>query len=149
MVDVTTETVIRAPAATVASFAMDPDNAPRWYVNISAVEWQSAKPLQVGSRISFVAHFLRRRLRYTYEVVELVHGRRLRMRTSQGPFPMETTYEVIPITETTCRMHLRNRGTPHGFGTLVAPFVAFAMRRANRHDLSRLKTFLEAGANEL
>jgi hypothetical protein len=146
MVDVITDTVIRAPSAMVASFVMDPDNAPRWYVNISAVEWRSPKPLQLGSRIAFVAHFLRRRLCYTYEVIDLVPGRRLLMRTSQGPFPMETTYEVEPVTDTTCRMHLRNRGTPRGFGTLVAPFVAFAMRRANRQDLRRLRTLLESAA---
>ncbi len=125
---------------------MDPDNAPRWYANILAVEWQSPKPLQVGSRIAFVAHFLRRRLSYTYVVVDLVPGRRLRMRTSQGPFPMETTYEVEPLTETACRMHLRNQGSPLGFGTLLAPLVAFAMRRATRRDLTRLKTLLEAAA---
>jgi hypothetical protein len=144
MVDVVTEIVIHAPADTVASFVMDPDNAPRWYVNISAVEWLSPRPLQVGSRIAFVAHFLRRRLSYTYEVIELEPGRRLRMRTSQGPFPMETIYQVQPLTDAICRMHLRNRGTPLGFGTLVAPFVAFAMRRANRQDLIRLRTLLEA-----
>jgi len=37
MVDVITDIHVRAPAEMVASFAMEPDNAPRWYVNISTV----------------------------------------------------------------------------------------------------------------
>ena len=37
MVDVITDIHVRAPAEMVASFAMEPDNAPRWYVNISTL----------------------------------------------------------------------------------------------------------------
>jgi hypothetical protein len=42
-------------------------------------------------------------------------------------------------------MTLRNRGQPSGFSKVVAPFMAAAMRRANKQDLRRLKTLLEAG----
>lgn len=48
----------------------------------------TSPPLAVGSRISFVANFLGRRLAYTYEVRELVPGEWLVMSTSRGPFPM-------------------------------------------------------------
>ncbi len=69
-VDVLTETTISRPRQEIASFATDPDNAPAWYVNIKSVEWKSDPPLRMGSRIGFVAHFLGKRLAYTYEVVE-------------------------------------------------------------------------------
>jgi uncharacterized membrane protein len=142
-VDVRTEVVISKPIDVVSAYAAQPDNAPDWYVNIKSVEWQTPPVLQVGSRIAFVAHFLGRRLAYTYEVVAWEPGRRLVMRTADGPFPMETTYEWTPAGESRTRMMLRNRGAPVGFSSVVAPFMAFAMRRANRKDLERLKERLE------
>jgi hypothetical protein len=42
--------------------------------------------------VAFVARFLGRRIKYTYELVELDPGQRLVMRTQQGPFPTETVY---------------------------------------------------------
>jgi hypothetical protein len=39
---------------------------------------------------------------------------------------------------------LRNRGEAAGFGRILAPFVARAMRRASGKDLARLKPVLEA-----
>jgi uncharacterized membrane protein len=142
-VDVRTEIVIDRPADQVAAYAADPSNAPQWYVNISSVDWKTAPPLRLGSQVSFTAHFLGRRLAYTYEVVELLPGRRLAMRTADGPFPMETTYTWEPVSDGRTRMALRNRGEPSGFSRIAAPLMAAAMRRANEKDLMRLKTILE------
>jgi hypothetical protein len=50
-----------------------------------------------------VAHFLGRRLAYTYEIVELIPEVRLVMRTSEGPFPMETSYAWEPNPDGTTR----------------------------------------------
>jgi hypothetical protein len=147
-VDVLSEIVIRRPAAAVAAFAGDPGQAPLWYENIAGVEWLTAPPLRLGSRLAFVAHFLGRRLSYTYEIVELEPGRRLVMRTAEGPFPMETTYEWIAEGPASTRMKLRNRGSPAGFARIVAPFMKAAMARANRKDLKKLKGLLEAGGAE-
>ena len=144
-VDVLTEAVIDRPPDEVAAYAGDPSNAPRWYVNIVSAEWKTPPPMRIGSKLGFVAHFLGRRLAYTYEVVELVPGRRLVMRTAQGAFPMETTYTWDAAGEGQTRMTLRNRGEPTGFSKMAAPFMAAAMRRANRKDLTRLKTLLERG----
>ena len=144
MVDVSTQIDIARTRADVAAYASDPDNATAWYVKIKSVEWKTPKPLQVGSKLSFVAQFLGRTLEYTYEVKEMVPGERFVMATAQGPFPMETTYtwEDAPSGGTT--MTLRNRGEPAGFSKLVAPVMATAMQRANTKDLQRLKKLLEA-----
>jgi hypothetical protein len=139
------ETSIEIDAARdrVAAFASDPGNAPRWYVNISSVVLETPPPVTVGSRMAFVAHFLGRRIAYTYEVRELVDGERFVMSTAEGPFPMETTYTWSDTAEGGTRMTLRNRGEPSGFGQLAAPVMARAMRRANRRDLQTLKSLLE------
>src|SRR3954469_24960467 len=123
---------------------MAPRNAPDWYANIAAVEF--APPLAVGARATFVAHFLGRRLEYTYEIRELVPGKRLVMSTAQGPFPMETTYTFADAPAGATRMTLRNRGEPAGFARVAAPVMARAMKRANGKDLRRLKEILEARA---
>ena|ERR1700731_2691186 len=145
-VDVLTETVINRPPEEVAAYAGDPSNAPRWYVNIKSVEWKTPPPMRIGSQLAFVAQFLGRRLAYTYEVMDLVPERRLVMKTAQGAFPMETTYTWEPLSEGRTRMTLRNRGEPASFSKIVAPFMAAAMRRANRKDLALLKTLLERRA---
>jgi ligand-binding SRPBCC domain-containing protein len=142
-VDVLSEIEIERPREEVAAFAADPDNATAWYANIEAVEWRSPRPLVPGSRVEFTAAFLGRRLRYTYEIMELVPGRRLVMTTAEGPFPMETTYSWEDAGTGVTRMTLRNRGEPVGFAGLAAPVLARAMRRANRSDLGRLKSLLE------
>ena len=141
-VDVCTDVLVRRPVADVAAYAADPDHAPDWYVNISSVEWRTPRPLELGSRVAFVAHFMGRRIAYTYEIVELLPGERLVMRTAEGPFPMQTTYTWEPADGGT-RMTLRNSGAPAGFGALTAPLMAAAMRRANRKDLAALKAILE------
>jgi uncharacterized membrane protein len=144
MLDVLTEIIIERPRGEVARYASDPDNAPSWYVNIESVEWKTPPPLRIGSEVAFVAEFLGRRLAYTYRVTVL-DDRRLVMRTAEGPFPMETTYEWEAVAGNATRMRLRNRGDATGFSALLAPFMAWSIRRANRKDLAKLKTIMERG----
>lgn len=141
-VDVQCETTIPRPRVEVAAYAADPDRTTSWYANIDRVEWQTPRPLDMGSRLTFVARFLGRTLTYTYEIVELVPGERLVMRTAQGPFPMETTYTWTDAGPGATTMTLRNRGEPAGFAKLARPVMERAMRRAMTADLRRLRDLL-------
>jgi hypothetical protein len=142
-VDVEVETVIHRPRSIVAAYAADPGNATTWYVNIKGVRWKTPRPLALGSQFEFSAAFMGRALTYTYEVVEFVADQRFVMRTAEGPFPMETTYEWFDVDQDSTRMKLRNRGEPSGFSSIAAPMMALAMKRANTKDLKRLKAILE------
>jgi uncharacterized protein YndB with AHSA1/START domain len=143
VVDVVTQVIIDRPRELVAEFAGDPSNAPRWYVNIKSVERKTPPPLTVGSQVAFVAHFLGRRMVYTYEVIEFVPSQRLVMSTTEGPFHMETSYSWKTVGDDRTEMTLRNRGNPVGFSRILSVFMVPAMRRANRKDLTRLKLLME------
>jgi len=143
MVDVITEIIISKPSEIVAEYAMNPDNAPEWYLNIKSVEWKTPKPLATGTQIVFVANFLGRKLEYTYEFIELIPGKKLLMRTAEGPFPMETTYLFNKFDNQSTKMTLRNKGNPKGFSKLVAPLMAKMIQRENKKDLKKIKTIIE------
>lgn len=138
--------VINRAVEDVSRYAADPDEALLWYRNIKSVEWKTPRLVQVGSRIDFVAHFLGRRLAYTYEIIEYVHDKRLTMRTSGPPFPMETTYTREDERGAT-QMTLRNVGTPKGFSVWLTPLMSWFVRSANRQDLALLKRRLESHAS--
>ena len=142
-VDVQTEIIIRRPVEEVARFAADPANAPAWYANISSARWDGDPTLAVGARITFTARFLRRDLTYTYEIIDLDPGRRLVMRTAEGPFPMQTSYTWADTGDGSTLMTLSNRGEPTGFAAVTAPMLSAAIRRANRKDLRLLRDLLE------
>src|SRR5215471_7266253 len=131
MVDVQTQIEINSPVNEVADFATNPDNAPKWYVNIKSATWKTPKPLRIGTLVEFTAHFLGRKLIYTYEMAEYIRGQKLVMRTANGPYPMETTYTWGALDENKTLMTLRNAGSPSGFSKLFAPLMSSAMRKAN------------------
>lgn len=143
MADVLTQIEINAPLSKVAEYAANQDNACEWYENIKSVEWKSEKPLRVGSQVAFTAHFMDKKLSYTYEFTELIPNEKLVMRTAEGPFPMETTYSWGKIDECRTRMVLRNRGTSDGFSKIFSFFMVVMMRKANSKDLRKIKQVLE------
>jgi len=143
-VDISATIVIERPIAEVAEYAGDPSNAPTWYRRIDQAEWVTEPPITLGSRINFRAQLLGRRLEYTYEVTEYTPGEQVSMRTTEGPFPMATTYTWRAVGERATHMVLRNHGEPAGFSRLVAPLIARAIRRAMNQDLGNLKQLLES-----
>jgi uncharacterized membrane protein len=142
-IEVKTETIISAPREFVAEYTADPDNAPEWYQNIKRSEWKSEKPLQVGSLVAFTAHFLGKKLEYTYKITEYTPGEKLVMRTADGPFEMQTTYLWKIVERNKTKMTLINKGNPSGFSAIFSPFMKMAMRKANEKDLKKLKGILE------
>ena len=143
MIDVSTEIDINCSKAKVAEYSANPDNAPKWYVNIKAAKWKTPRPLQVGSQIVFKTKFLGKLLVYIYEISEYAAEQKMVMKTIIGPFPMETTYTWKTIDGNITRMSLQNKGNPGGLSKLLTPFLSFAIKKANNKDLQRLKEIIE------
>jgi uncharacterized membrane protein len=143
MVDVLTEILIDCPIEQVAEYAANPDNAPKWYVNIDSAVWLTEKPLKIGSKIAFKANFLGKELEYVYEIVEYKSNQNLVMKTANGPFPMETTYTWTTFDKNSTLMTLRNKGNPTGFSKFITPFMSIMMKKANMKDLKSIKIILE------
>ena len=69
------------------------------------------------------------------------------MKTTDGPFPMETTYAFESVETAITKMTLRNRGNPSGFSKIFSPFMERMMRKANTKDLKKIKQILEGSEN--
>jgi hypothetical protein len=54
-IDVETEITIARPRNEVAAHASEPENATAWYANTESAEWQTPRPLALGSRFAFSA----------------------------------------------------------------------------------------------
>ena len=143
MIDVSTEIDINCSRDKVSEYSANPDNAPKWYVNIKAAKWKTPRPLKVGSQIVFKAKFLGKSLVYIYEISEYAAEQKMVMKTIMGPFPMETIYTWKSIAGNITRMSLQNKGTPAGLSRLLTPLFSFAIRKANNKDLLRLKQIIE------
>ena len=149
MVNVTTEIIIHLPKEKVAEFASDPDNAPKWQINIESVEWLTEKPLKAGSQLGVRAKFMGQHLHYIYEVLEYIHGQKLVMQTVNTPYVIETTYGWQAVDENSTCMTLHNRGIPPGLSKILTPIVAIVIKQTNRRELKQLKLLLEKSVHIL
>jgi thioredoxin reductase len=91
--------------------------------------------------MEFAAHFLGKKLHYTYEVSNYVPNEKLVMGTADGA--METTYTWQTVGKNTTHMTLRNRGKAPGFTALLDPIMKLAVRFATQKNLKQLKGILE------
>ena len=144
-IDVTTEIVIKKPVADVAGYAASTDNAAEWSTNVRSVTWITERPLQKGALIAFQAKFLGQSPVNTHEIIEFEPNVRLIMRSSDGPFEMETTYIWTATSASTTRMTVRYYAEPAGVLGLLSPFLAFVIKRIMAQDLANLRKLLEGG----
>ena len=143
-VDVTVERDIARERSAVAGFVMDPANDTRWIKALDSVRILGDGRVGPGTRVERVASFLGRRIEYVNEIVDLVPGERLVMRSVKAPFPMEVRYELEDVGDGT-RMRIRASGDATGFYRVAGPLLGAAVRRGIDKDLMELKKVLEGG----
>jgi hypothetical protein len=149
MVDVSTEIIINLPKEKVTEFASDPSNVPNWCTHIKSVEWNNDAPLRAGVKLVFNEQIMRRPHKQVYEVVEIIPGQKVIMKSQSNNMRMETTVAWQAINENTTCMTLRNRGIPVAFSKPIAPLLKLAIRKASRRNLKQLKRVLELNYRRL
>ncbi|AEV99821.1 hypothetical protein A4D02_25955 [Niastella koreensis] len=149
MVDVSTEIIINLPKEKVTEFASDPANVPNWCTHIKSVEWNNDAPLRAGVKLVFNERIMRRPHKQVYEVVEIIPGQKVIMKSQSNGMRMETTVAWQAINENTTCMTLRNRGIPVAFSKPIAPLLKLAIRKASRRNLKQLKRMLELNYRRL
>jgi uncharacterized membrane protein len=144
-IDVTAESTISRRREDVAAFAMEAENDTRWIGGISSARRLTEGPTAVGTRVERVAHFLGRRVEYVMEVVDLVPGERIVMRSIKSPFPMRVTYSFEDADAATVA-RVRVEGGPEGFYRIAGGLMAPAVRKNIQADVKRLKKLMEAAS---
>jgi hypothetical protein len=147
MVDVTTEIIINLPKEKVAEFVSNPGNAPQWCTHIKSVEWKE-KPLRAGVLIIFNEQIMHRYQQHVYEVVEVIPGQKIVIRTQSNGMMLETTFGWQAVDEDTTCMTLRNRCIP-AFSRALSPLFALTIRNFSRKNLKYLKRLLEHSSRRM
>jgi uncharacterized protein YndB with AHSA1/START domain len=140
-IDITVETTINPPRATVAEYVTDPTNEPNWIRGIVESTPLAPGPIHKGSRVRRLAKFMGRQIDYTPEVIDLDPDRRLVMKTDK-PFLMTIEYEFSERDGSTV-FRQRLQGGPGGIMGLFSPLMASMVKRNVRSDMERLRTMLE------
>lgn len=142
MIVIRAEIIIHCRKIRIWEYVSDPDNAPEWNANVQSVEWKTAKPARLGSRIAFTTRFLRRLRTYTYEITEWVPLEYITLKAGNGPFPVRKI-SFRSLREESARVTLYYSSKASRSSRLFSRFTAWAIRKAARRDLKHLKAILE------
>lgn len=135
--------IARSPGS-VFELASDVDKVSLWLNGVVATKKVTDGPLQKGSQIEHVHHFLGKGFTSRYETTEYEANERLAFRTVSGPVHLTstTTYDAI---EGGTRVHQVVEGDPRGFFKVAEPILLKFVRRQLDSSLANLKDLLEAG----
>jgi uncharacterized protein YndB with AHSA1/START domain len=138
---------IDRPPAEVFAFLSDFENNPRFQRGMRRCTWTSPAPHGVGSTYDQVAHFLGKDIVSSFEVVEWEPGRRVKIASTSGPFPIQETRIVEPR-DGGARVTAVVEGDASGFFRLAAPLQRFMVERSVRRDYQRdLERLLESSGD--
>lgn len=145
MVKIEVSTVINRPVEEVFAFMSNPENDPQWQSETSETEITSQGELGVGTTYRDVGFFLGRRIESIYEFTEFETNKRLSLKTTSGPIPVEATitYETV---EQGTKVNFSASGEVGGFFKLAEPLVSRMAQRSWTANYANLKDLLESQA---
>lgn len=144
MIPISTSIEIERPAAEVFAFVSDFPNNPRWQRGMQSCRWTSEPPLRVGSTYRQHARFLGKDVHQSFEVVDLVPGRRIGFRSTSGSFPISVVRTVEPLGDERSRFTEAVEGDARGFYKIASPVLQLLVRSSIKRDFPVLKRMLES-----
>lgn len=138
--------MINRPIEEVFAFAADPAKDPLWQTSIVEIRRDTEGPIEVGSRVTEVRHFLGRRIETTWEVIDYDPPKTSAIKTISGPVPFSGRYSFEPVDGGT-RMTFSFETDASGFFKLAEPVMARMIRREIESNSGHLKDLLEADAD--
>jgi hypothetical protein len=134
---------IQRPAPDVFAYVSDFENNPRWQAGMRSCRWTSTPPHGLGATYDQVARFLGKDIVSSFEVIEFEPGRRVKITSTAGPFPITETRTVEPTAADRCRIDALVEGDARGFFRVAGPVMRIMVHRSVRGDYRRLKRQLE------
>jgi hypothetical protein len=136
---------VARPANEAFAFVADVENNPRWQRGMRVCRWTSPPPHGIGATYDQTARFLGRDIASSFRVVEHLPGRRIKLVSTAGPFPIVETRSVQPLGEGRAHVSAIVEGDASGFFRLAAPILRRLVARSVRADYARLRRLLESG----
>jgi uncharacterized membrane protein len=121
------------------------ENNPKWQAGMISAKFTSPGPLQVGSTYSQEARFLGRPVLSEFEVIEYEPGRKVKITSTSGTFPITVTRFVESGKDGGSRVSALVEGDPSGIYRLAEPILRGMVQRSVQGDYDRLKKVLEGG----
>jgi uncharacterized membrane protein len=139
--------VIDRPVEEVWEFVHDTADNILWQTTLAESEKLTEGPMDVGTRVREVRHFLGLRIESTWEMTEYEPYRTSAIRGVSGPIPLSGRYRVEGF-EGGTRFTVTGELDAHGFFKLAEPVFARIAGRELEANLGHLKDLLEAPSQE-
>lgn len=121
------------------------ENNPKWQSGMVSARFTSPGPLGVGSTYSQEARFLGRPVISEFEVIEYEPGRKVKITSTSGTFPITVTRFVEPDGAGGSRVSAVVEGDASRVYRLAQPILRRMVQRSVQGDYGRIKSVLEGG----
>lgn len=145
MIRIQASVQIRRSPEEVFAYLSNFENNPKWQSGMISARFTSPGPLQVGSTYSQEARFLGRPVFSEFEVIEYEPGRRVKISSTSGTFPITVTRTVEPDGDGGSLVSAFVEGDASGVYRLAEPILRSMVQRSVQGDYERLKVVLEGG----
>jgi len=138
----------------IASYMFNPQKDPTWISGIQEIKSVSHLPIEEGTEIHRIAHFLGKDIDYILKVTKLEKDRLLSMDSVKGPFPMKVNYIIDPSVESSedgnpsCLVSIDISGESKGYFMFIDRLLSLMVSQNVKGDLQTLKKIIEGDSDD-